>query len=396
MENLIYWLWLTNCKGLSDRSRRCLLRHFGAPEAIWHADAAEYGAVPGLEAGQAALLSDKSTAEAERILERCEKLGARVMTCRDDDYPERLRGINLAPLLLYIRGSLGKIDEECAVGVVGTRACTPYGLRCADKLSYELARQGALIVSGAARGIDSAAHLAALRAGRPTVAVLGCGLDVVYPRENKALYADIAASGALVSEYPPGAMTQRWFFAARNRIISALSLATLVVEADEQSGALITARTALEQGREVFAVPGPIDAPKSRGCNRLIAEGAGLCTGSWDVLRAFQPRFPEKLHRSPDGEPAVAPKVQKNAPKAAKSAPAAKVLRLSAESGLTDDQIRVLRVLRQTDGRLSDELIEATGIPTRRVLSALTILEIDGVIAQDEGRRFHLLVACSE
>lgn len=406
MANLKYWLWLANIHGLTERSKQQLLEHFASPEDIWYADATELSRVQGVSREQLALLDNKSTDGAERILDACRKLDVRVMTMQDADYPARLRNVYAPPMLLYIRGRLGEIDEEMAVSVVGTRACSPYGILCADKISYGLAKQGAIVVSGAARGIDAAAHNAALRAGKPTVAVLGGGVDVIYPRENEALYADIAAMGALVSEYPPGAETKRWHFPARNRIISALSLCTLVVEADERSGALITAHTALEQGREVFAVPGPIDAPKSRGCNRLIAEGAGLCTDSWDILREYQPRFPHKLRREKvevppmagfqEREEKTAQKKTQRAAKAEKSAPKRPVLKLCAKSSLSDDQIAVLRALMKTETALGDDLIEATGIPTRRVLSALTVLELDGVVAQDEGKRFRLLVECEE
>ena len=196
---------------------------------------------------------------------------------QDADYPVRLRNIFEPPSLLYVKGQLPVIDEEVAVAMVGTRKASPYGVEAAEKIAYGLSRQGAVVISGAAAGVDSASHRGALRAGGKTIAVLGNGLDVVYPAENEWLYRDIAASGALISEYPPGTAAESWHFPVRNRIISGLSLATVVVEAPEKSGALITANTALEQGRDVFAVPGPIDAPMSRGCNRLIADGAGTC-----------------------------------------------------------------------------------------------------------------------
>lgn len=406
MANLKYWLWLSSIHGLTERSKQLLLEHFASPEEIWYADASELCCVQDVKREQLALLKDKSTDEAERILGDCQRLNVRVITMQDADYPARLRNIYAPPMLLYIRGQLGVIDDEMAVSVVGTRACTPYGILCAEKIAYGLAKQGAIVVSGAARGIDAAAHHAALRAGKPTVAVLGGGVDVVYPRENEELYADIAAMGALVSEYPPGAETKRWHFPARNRIISALSVCTLVVEADERSGALITAHTALEQGREVFAVPGPIDAPTSRGCNRLIAEGAGLCTDSWDILREYQSRFPHKLHREQAELPPMPgfrerqekaeQKKASRAAKAKKEAPKRPTLKLSAKSGLTDDQIALLRALMQEGIALGDDLIEATGIPTRRVLSALSVLEVDGVVEQDEGRRYRLLVECEQ
>lgn len=184
--------------------------------------------------------------------------------------------------------------------MVGTRDCTPYGVSCAEKLGHGLAAGGAVVVSGLARGIDSAALRGALRAGGTVAAVLGNGTDVIYPPENQYLYEDVAAAGALVSEYPPGTPPDGRHFPVRNRILSGLSLAALVVEAPERSGALITAGTALEQGRDVFAVPGPIDAPASVGCNRLIRDGAGLASDAWDILREYEARFPDKLRRGGD------------------------------------------------------------------------------------------------
>lgn len=286
--------------------------------------------------------------------------------------------------------------------MVGTRKATPYGIESAEKLAFGLARQGALVVSGAAYGIDASAHRGALRAGAKTVAVLGNGIDVVYPAGNEWLYHDIAASGALLSEYPPGTAAEGWHFPVRNRIISGLSLATVVVEAPEwRSGALITANTALEQGRDVFAVPGPIDAPMSRGCNRLIADSAaGLIMDSWDVLREYEAQYPHKLHcdrvelpqtlgyqaRSEEQAKKTAAPVQEKLP----------ALDLSAgDNGLSDDQIDVLRALR--DGALQvDDVIEKTQLPTRRVLSALTVLEIDGYVQQGSGKHFALSVTLLE
>ena len=240
MAGLKYWVWLNECRGLTNRSRALLLAHFGSPEDVYYADEAEYALVEGLSKKQFELLADKSTDGADKILGDCQRRGLRILTMQDADYPARLRGIFEPPCLLYVTGTLPAFDEEVAVAMVGTRACTPYGTQSAEKIAYGLAKQGALVVSGAARGIDSAAHRGALRAGGVTVAVLGNGLDVVYPEENAGLYRDIAATGALLSEYPPGTAAEGWHFPIRNRIISGLCLATVVVEAPlERSGALV-------------------------------------------------------------------------------------------------------------------------------------------------------------
>jgi len=402
MAGLKYWIWLNECRGLTNRSRALLLDHFGSPENAYYADTGEYALIEGLPKKQIELLADKSTAAADRILGDCQRFGLRVLTMQDADYPARLRNIFEPPCVLYVKGTLPAFDEEVAVAMVGTRACTPYGTNCAEKLAYGLARQGALVVSGAARGIDSAAHRGALRAGGVTVAVLGNGLDVVYPEENANLYRDIAATGALLSEYPPGTAAEGWHFPIRNRIISGLCLAAVVVEAPlERSGALITANTALEQGRDVFAVPGPIDAPMSRGCNRLIADGAGLVSESWDILREYESQYPHKIL----GERVELPHAlgyqaraeqeiakREEAPVKAETLP---VLDLSADHGLTDDQLALLRALCEGEKQV-DDLIELTQIPTRRVLSALTMLELDGYAAQSGGKRFSLLVELKE
>ena len=276
MAALKYWVWLTTLPGLTNRSKLLLLEHFPSPEDIYYAQPEDLPPVEGLSSSQAALLSDKSTDRAEDVLTHCAKGDIFLLTMQDALYPDRLRNIYDPPVLLYGRGRMPLFDEEAAVSVVGTRTCTPYGISAAEALGYQLAKEGAVVVSGLAKGIDGASHRGALRAGGFTAAVLGGGVDVVYPAENRRLYEDIAATGVLLSEYPPGTEPMGSHFPVRNRILSGLSLAVLVVEAPERSGALITANTALEQGRDVFAVPGPIDAPNSRGSNRLIRDGAGL------------------------------------------------------------------------------------------------------------------------
>ena len=402
MAGLKYWVWLSEVKGLTNRSKLLLLDHFGTPENVYYADEDEYRLVPGIEPRQIALLTEKSTEQADRILGACSRLGLRLLTMQDADYPTRLRNIFEPPVLLYVKGNLPVIDEEVAIAMVGTRKATPYGVEAAEKIAYGLCRQGALVVSGAAAGIDSASHRGALRAGGKTVAVLGCGIDVVYPAENEWLYRDIAASGALVSEYPPGSAAEAWHFPARNRIISGLSLGTIVVEAPEKSGALITAGTALEQGRDVFAVPGPIDAPMSRGCNRLVADGAAaLITDSWDVLREYEAMYPHKIL----GERVELPRTlgyqareeQARAKKEeAAETPALPKLDLAKnDAGLTDDQITILRALKGGAMQV-DDIIEQTDLPTRRVLSALTMLELEGFVGQGGGKHFSLQVILEE
>lgn len=396
MAALKYWVWLTTLPGLGQRTKLQLLEHFASPEEIYFAPEEELLLAEGVTKAQCALLADKSLDRAEKVLEDCAKDGQFLLTMDDAAYPARLRNIYDPPLLLYGKGSLPLFDEEVAVTVVGTRSCTPYGVKAASELGYELAKQGALLVSGMAKGIDGEALRGALRAGGFTAAVLGGGADVVYPAANRRLYEDIAATGVILSEYPPGTEPRGEHFPVRNRLLSALSVATLVVEAPERSGALITAATALEQGREVFAVPGPFDAPMSRGCNGLIREGAGLVCEAWDVLSFYESRYPHKLRLLRAKLPPLpkgAPETESGEPakpvEEAPPAPALPVLDISQDpGGLTDDQITVLSVLHTDIPTLTDDAAILADLPVRRVLSALTVLEIDGYVCRQGARSF--------
>ena len=396
MAALKYWVWLTTLPGLTDHSKQLLMAHFSSPEDIYYADEEALWQVNGLRKEQAALLDNKSLSAADRVLSDCARKDIFLVTMADALYPERLRNIYQPPLLLYGKGAMPLFDEEAAVTVVGTRSCTPYGIHCAEKLGYELTQQGGMVVSGMAKGIDAAAMRGALRFGGFTCGVLGGGVDVIYPAENRRLYEDIAATGVLLSEYPPGTEPKGSHFPVRNRIISGLSLGVLVVEAPERSGALITANTALEQGRDVFAVPGPINADTSRGCNQLIRDGAGLVMEAWDVLGTYQRQFPQKLRpiraampETPKGAEDETRDMPVSAKQEGEKIPARPVLDLAGEgAALTDDQKRVLRALPADRPLLADEAAVMTELPVRRVLSALTMLEIDGYVCRQGAGSF--------
>ena len=390
---LKYWLWLTNLPGLQNQTRLALLRHFGSPEDIYYADEGEILLTEGITRQQASLLKNHDLSAANRVLADCQRLDQRILTIQDAAYPNRLRNIFDPPCLLYWQGKMPALDEEVTVAVVGTRKCTPYGIASAEKLGYGLANGGAVVVSGLAEGIDAAAARSALRAGGTVVGVAGCGLDVRYPYVNRYLYEDIAAAGLLLSEYPPGSSADGWHFPVRNRILAGLAVATLVVEAPEKSGARITADAAIDQGKDMFAVPGPIDEPASMGCNRMIQEGAGLVTNARDILEGYLARYPDKLHlAAARKEPASLgyQALEKTEPK--EVPPSAR----PADLGLTDDQIALLRVLSDEEPALVDDLIELTGIPTRRVLSALTMLELDKLVRQHSGKRYTRAVTLLE
>lgn len=393
MAGLKYWLWLCTLQGLGNQAKLALLRHFTSPEDIYYADEEELLLCEGIGRDQAAILADKRLGTAEKVLADCRAMDLRILTIQDAEYPNRLKNIYDPPVLLYCKGRLPAFDEEAAIAVVGTRSTSPYGVACARKLGHGLAKGGAIVVSGLARGIDAESQHAALRAGGITVGVVGNGLDIAYPPSSRYLYEDVAASGLLLSEYPPGTEPAGRHFPARNRIISGLSVATLVVEAPEKSGALITAEAALEQGRDVFAVPGPIDAEGSRGCNRLIRDGAGLAADAWDILREYEYRFPGKLRCAEAKE--EAPREGFEAPERKEAKPVLPAIRASS-SGLTDDQMALLRILSGEEPALVDDLIDQSNIPTRRVLSALTVLEIEGHVAQHPGKRYTRTVTLAE
>ena len=395
MSALKYWVWLSELQGLGNQGRLALLRHFGGPEEIYYAEEEELLLTEGITRPQvSSVLRQHKLQGAEEVLESCDRLGQQLLTIQDGAYPGRLANIFDPPILLYLKGRLPMVDEELAVAVVGTRSCSPYGLAAAEELGYGLTRGGAVVVSGLAKGIDSAATVGALRAGGTPIAVVGSGIDVKYPYESRFLYEDVAAVGAVLSEYPPGTAPVGSHFPARNRIMSGISMAALVVEAPLRSGALITAEMALEQGRDLYAVPGPIHALGSEGCNRLIHEGAGLVAEPWDLLGDYEARFPQKLHREGAEKPREV--LSTKAPEKTEAKPLPPVFSLSQNGrGLTDDQLLLLRKLGQEPIQV-DDLIEESGLPTRRVLSALTILEIENLVTQHSGKHYSLAVTLTE
>ncbi len=396
MAGLKYWVWLSECEGLSLRSKLLLLEHFASPEDVYFADAEEYLLVEGLGKEQAEKLSNKSMARVDEIMGACREKNIRIVTMQDAEYPVRLRNIYEPPCLLYVRGKLPAFDEEVALAMVGTRKATPYGIKTAETLGFALASQGALIVSGGAEGIDAAAHRGALRAGGTTVALFAGGVDVPYPAKNEYLFRDIAATGAIISEYPPGTKHEKWRFRPRNRILSGLCLGTIVIEAPEKSGSLITAEQALEQGRDLFAVPGPIDAEMSRGCNRLLSEHAFVAMDSESVLREYRAMYPHKIKEKRVEQPKTLGRERSETAEAQPEGEILPGLDLSkGTNGLTDDQLVLVRALKNGPKQV-DDLIELTDLPTRRVLSALTVLEIDGYVEQSSGKVFALQVELQE
>lgn len=383
MASLKYWVWLSCISGVRPIARVRLAEAMGGPEAVFFAGREELmGADAGLRPHEADRLMDKSMEPAARALSWCEENGVSVLTIQDALYPERLRQIPDPPAVLYVWGRLPAVDESLYVAVVGTRHATPYGLKMSGSIGRDIAAGGGIVVSGLAAGCDGAAMEAALRAGGVTVGVLGTAIDQVYPRENRRLFEAVRSRGALVSEYPPKTRTFAGDFVARNRIISGLSLGVVVVEAPRKSGALITADHALDQGRDVFAVPGAADARASAGCNGLIAQGAVPVTSGADVLRSYEGRT-DLLRR--ESTP-IHIKKEIDKPKDIVYIDLTDRWEDVPES-LPEDQRKVLAALTGPD-MLADEIIRAADLPAPAALAALTMLQIGGYVAQGAGKRY--------
>lgn len=284
-ENLVYLNALNCLSLLGPASIRFLLEQCGSARLVWESPAADLTIPPGLKRDSFAvtITREREAIDPLKEWERLAKMGISVLSQACPDYPSLLQEIPYPPVLLYCRGSLERLNDP-SVAVVGSRRSTFYGQEVAGRLAEELSRAGIGVISGMALGVDTAAHRGALSSGGYTVAVLGCGLDRCYPPANRGLMTDIAISGLLLTEFPPGTKPLPAHFPRRNRIISGLSLGTVVVEATAKSGALITAEYALEQNKEVFAVPGNVGSPYSRGCHRLLKEGAHLVEGAADIL----------------------------------------------------------------------------------------------------------------
>lgn len=406
---LLYWIWLTTRKKLSRARILWLLERFETPEGIFRADAVEYH-LAGLNAEEQETLSDKSLEAARRVLEMCGEKQIRILTYQDAAYPSRLKNISAPPVVLYYAGTLPAFDQEPVVAVVGTRKASAYGLTCAKRLGYQIGACGGIVVSGLADGCDGMAMIGAVSAGRPVVGVLGCGVDVIYPRCNRSLYADVKSRGCLISEYPPGTAPLQQNFPARNRIISGLALGVVVIEAPIKSGALITASMALEQGKDVFAVPGNINVACCAGSNHLLKEGAVMVETGWDIMQEYLHLYPERIRKSMLGEDLTAsidelrdraePRPSKVATESESfSAFGKKVIDNSENRAYIDVQAilpdqseeeQAILQLLQSGALPVDELVARTSRPAGVVLSALTYLEIKGYLKRLPGNRYEL------
>ncbi|MDB6124858.1 MAG: hypothetical protein JWQ71_3851 [Pedosphaera sp.] len=355
---------LNMIEGVGPVRVRQLLEHFGEAPTILGASPHELQRVRGIGADTADSIANwEKKVDLSGELKRITDFGCHILIQSDEDYPELLKQIYDPPVVLYVKGSLNAKDKN-AVAMVGSRMTTHYGLEVARKLSYQLAYIGVTVVSGGARGIDTAAHQGALSAKGRTVAVLGTGINLVFPPENAELFERIAASGAVISQFPFNRNADKQSFPIRNRIVAGMTLGTVVVEANLTSGALITANMAVEAGRQVFAVPGRIDSPRSKGCHELIKKGAKLCEGAEDILSEFEYLFPASNRPPGASETGMLPAIN-----------------------LSENEQKVYDTLSNEESNI-DEVIRRSGLPSSAVSVALLGLEMKRLIRQLPGKMF--------
>lgn len=404
---LIYWIWLAECKDISLIQKHRLLMQFQDPEALYHASDAFLSHM-GVSEKHRRALAEKDLRSAKRILKSCMEKEIGILPVTDDAYPEKLRHTEDAPIVLYYKGRLPDWNAVPFIGVVGTRKASAYGLQVAHQMGKQIAMHGGFLVSGGAVGGDTAAMEGALEAGCPVIGVLGCGVDIVYPRNNRRLFSAVMEDGCLLSEYPPGIQPLPWHFLERNRIISGISNGVLIVEAPKVSGALNTARHALEQGRDVFVVPGNINNPTCEGSNALLQEGAIPVFSGWDVLKEYAFLYPGKLQQYVK---APLQKVEFSNGKVAESARYPEKMTQQREisekkpidkqnistyiennSDLPAMSEKERAVLAQLTGQPQEtaELIAKLDMSSSEVLSALTLLTIKGLAKKHPGGSYSL------
>lgn len=405
---LAHWIWLSTRIGVGVRGMQALLRQFPDVESLYFAEEGEYALLEELSGRDLTSLCDKSLDQANRVLEACYNQEIHLLTLQDAAYPLRLKNIFNPPVVLYYKGQLPEFDAEPVIAVVGTRKASAYGCVSAKRMGYQLGRCGALVVSGLAGGIDSMAMIGALTAGRPVIGVLGCGVDVVYPKSNAGLFRDVVERGCLLSEFMPGTPPERRNFPQRNRIISGLACGVVVVEAPAKSGALITAQLALDQGRDVFAVPGNIDVVSNAGSNGLLRQGAVAVQHGWDVMEEYEELYPGKI-RAWNSQSKVTAYPEEIAAQTgerfhpvAKNSPAPSsfdeksidkdetnpyIEREKTMPQFSADEKAILSAL-AAEPRHVDHIIAETGLPAGRVLASLTLLEVRGYVTRQPGQYY--------
>lgn len=400
MSNTLYWIWLQLSLGAGARVKR-IFEAFGSARQIYETPCEQRRGAGCFTPGQLRKMQETTLDSAEKVQEQCARNGWGILTPDDELYPSLLRGLPDFPLALYLWGNFPDLDEAVCIGIVGTRNASRYGVEVAHRVSAGLVKAGAVVVSGGALGIDTAAHKGALSAGGKTIAVLGCGFGTDYLMTNEELRKTIAATCCVITEFVPFSRATKFTFPIRNRLISGLSLGTVVIEAAVKSGALITARLACEQGRDVFAVAGSVINPANAGTNRLIHDGAKPVFSVLDILEEYADRSSVDL-RGADlplfmaEQPQLSfeqfeNKLVKNARKAQnikKEKPPEKIEEMQASpENVSDTAKKVWQCLENKELHV-DELAQSMFLTSSRVLAALTELEMEGLVIPLSGRRY--------
>lgn len=402
---LLYWIWLAELKNLSILQKNSLLERFGSAEALYRAKDTQLQEME-ISRPVRRALQDKDLNPAQKILDSCADKDIGLLPVNDPQYPAKLRNIPDAPILLYYKGKLPDWEARPFAGIVGTRKATAYGLQVAHRMGGEIVACGGSVVSGCAEGVDGAAMQGALDMGCPVTGVLGSGVDIVYPVCNRRLFQRILREdGCLISEYPPGLKPTRWSFPARNRIISGISSGVLVIESPAHSGSLITARYALEQGRDVFAVPGNIDTPTCEGSNSLLQQGATAVMSGWDMMSTYESLYPDtvkkctvlprnyreqtiaKVAQKPEIPTANSEKGETARKKSIDNPPISTYSVLENNGlNLSQDENALLQQLTVQPVEPAD-LIDKLPFPAGKVLSLLTVLTVKGLVRKHPGGR---------
>ena len=387
MKDKLYWVWAQNALGISSNVKSDeIVSYFGNAESLYFAGEYEWRLSGIFTPGQINKLKSTTLDAAKKIVSDCQRYRIKIITPDDADYPSMLFKLPNLPLVLYVRGNLDCLKNKISIAVVGAREASDIGARIARALSASLSRSGAVIVSGAAKGIDSAAHNGALDAGANTVAVLGCGFGTDYLPENEPLRREIAGHGALVTEYPPLTPAFGRNFPFRNRIISGLSYGTIVIEANEKSGSLRTVGHAIEQGRDIFAVPGDITSSMNMGTNKLLRDGAKPVFNAMDVLEEYAERFPDLLDINKI-ETVLTMQTPSAKPKTAeKKKPFVK----PTVSQNISDKAKLICDAFTTDTMQAEELILKIKLSTSDFLTAMTELELLGIIEPLAGKNYRI------
>lgn len=396
MDDRLYWIWMQRAFTPGSLKADALLRGFGSAAAVYETGESELAPFH-LTKSEIDRVMDKSLEKPRAVLKNALGQGGWVLTPEDSLYPSLLRAIPGVPLVLYGRGELPDLDILPAVAVIGTRETTGYGRRATALLAGGLALGGAVIISGGARGVDTVAHESAMAAGGQTVAVQGCGLDVPYPPQNSGLREKIINSGAVISEFPPGTLPLHHHFPLRNRLISGMSLGVCVTEAPERSGALITARHAFEQGRDVFAVAGDMLSGRSAGTDELIRQGARLVTDAVEIIEEYHPRFPDILNpKAAEGVRAdprfrALPVAEEEQPRPAPvpDKPDPRPAQPQCPDSVSEQARSIYRLLSSAAKTLG-ELIDESGMSAPQAMTVLTELELCGAVCCAPGQVYYL------